>query len=326
MASRRGGRQLAVRDATGLTGRSIALTGGRGFIGAKLHQRLEAEGASVRLLPGPAAGVAELVGALDGCDTLIHLGYQFPTPTTYWSRLEEEVRTNVVEAAQLLAAAERSAVGYLCFASSVSVYRETRVGAKEGDAVGGPTSPYATAKLLQEHLCRSWGETTRRPIAILRLATVYGAGERVNRAIPNFIRSVLAGCDPSVNGRGVAPFEPIHVTDVAEAFAAAVALRANGTFNIGTGVGWAPRQVAALIIRLCHARLSVAEGPASVEAGRPICDVSKAADELGFRARVTLRDGLQDEIEWFRRQPPSPAAVPPARLGGLAVSGGAFHP
>jgi nucleoside-diphosphate-sugar epimerase len=302
------------------------LTGGRGFIGAHLHQRLEAEGASVRLLPGAAAGVDDLIGALDGCDTLIHLGYQFPTRTTYWSQLAEEVRTNVVDAARLLAAAEQSAVGYLCFASSVSVYRDAPLGVKEGDAVGGPTSPYATAKLLQEQLCWSWGETTRRPTAILRLATVYGAGERVSRAIPNFIRSVLAGSDPLVNGRGVAPFEPIHVTDVAQAFAAAVALRANGTFNVGTGVGWAPRQVGELVIRLCHAPLSVVEAPTSKESRRPICDVSKAARELGFRARVTLWDGLQDEIEWFRRQPLIPADEPVAPSAGRTLPSAAGHP
>lgn len=238
---------------------------------------------------------------------MIHLGYRLPQRAAFWNRLEDEIQSNVLDTVRLLAAAEDAGVGCVCFASSTSVYgTESRVVTERSSAMG-ETSPYAIAKLIQEQLVTRWADRAGRCAAVLRLATAYGPGEKVGRAIPNFIRRVLSGNNPVVDGLGRTPFEPIHVSDVARSFAAAASVRATGVFNVGTGIGWAPYDVAALVIKLCGARLCVDENPQTTDRGRAICDVSRAASGLGFESSVSLQEGLRGEIAWFL-----------ARQGGLA--------
>jgi UDP-glucose 4-epimerase len=155
-------------------------------------------------------------------------------------------------------------------------------------------------KLAQESSFFTWGQRTGRPSSILRLSTVYGPGETVDRAIPNFIRAALAGTRPVVSGHGAALFDPVYVGDVAEAFAMSIENRAGGIFNIGTGRGRSPREVAELVIRLCEADCEVAEDFGEPDRGGPVCDVSRAETVLGFKATTELETGLHAEINWLR--------------------------
>ena len=133
----------------------------------------------------------------------------------------------------------------------------------------------------------------------MRLTTVYGPGETVARAIPNFIRATLSGGEAVVNRDLDARFDPVHVDDVAEAIVTVLARPAGGTFNIGTGRAWSPGQVAELVSRLCAGgagNAATSEGVKLV----PVVDVSLAATILGFKAAVQLEAGLADEIGWLR--------------------------
>jgi UDP-glucose 4-epimerase len=301
----------------------IAVTGGGGFIGEHVLRHLVDAGANVDVLgPTPlkrpqvrsmvanrevryspdalTADRADLVEALEGCDSLVHLHYTRPRVEGFWSRMVDEIDANLKMALRLLDAAELAGVGHVCLASSVQVYTPPAVGVRETDPVGGQVSPYAQVKLAQESAFRMWGQRTGRPNSVLRLSTVYGPGETVDRAIPNFIRAALAGAAPVVSGAGAALFDPVYVGDVAEAFAMAIENRGCGTFNIGTGRGWSPREVATLVIRLCEADSSIAEDLAESDRGGPVCDVSWAASVLGFKATTALEAGLQQEIGWLR--------------------------
>jgi len=243
-----------------------------------------------------------LVQALRRSDSLVHLEYRRP------GRTAGEATANVGPTASLMGAARSAGVGYVCFASSSAVYPPGARGVSEDTAVGGAVSEYALAKIMQETCVRAWSRLTGHPAAVLRLATVYGAGETVPRAIPNFIRAALSGRPPVVNGRGTEAFDPIHVDDVADAFVRAVTQRARGTFNIGTGTGRTAREVAELVIRLCGARCEVVENRATQARAGAICDVTRASSVLGFRARVQFVSGLRDEIAWLE------AAVRDARI------------
>lgn len=320
---------MGADSAKRLAGRRIALTGGTGFIGTHLLTELLEAGASAELLgPTPfrraeigklidaaalrswpralASDDASLQEALRGCDSLVHLAYHFPRTTAFWARFAQEVRCNLLPTVHLLEVAEKTDIDFVCFASSVTVYGRARKGVRE-DAPPHVATPYSAVKLIQEACVRQWAWRTGRRAAILRLATVYGPGETVGRAVPNFIRAVLAGRSPVVDGHGRQPFDLIFVTDVAEAFVAALERRPNNTFNIGTGLGRTPREIATLIIRLCDACLPVVENGAAPHHGAPICDVSRAAAELGFSPRTPLEAGLREEIQWLRAfQAPTP--------------------
>ena len=245
-------------------------------------------------------GHARLTAALDGCDSLVHLRYRAPVTKRYWSKVSEETNDNFLETVRLLDAADAAGVEQVCFASSVRVYTPPAYGADEAAPVGGAATPYSMVKLQEEEFLRHWALQTGASSSILRLATVYGPGESGHRAIPNFIRAVLSGQSPIVDGQGAVPFDPVFVGDVAEAFVRALERKACGTFNIGTGRDARPRDVARLVIRLCDRDLDVSENLAAVEHGGLVCDVSRAETALGFKASTSLEAGLRAEIDWMR--------------------------
>ena len=315
MAARGGGRRLATHR--------VAVTGAGGFIGAHLVAHLLATGAQVDVLgPTPlkrrtlrsliergevvykpfaletdGTGLAE---ALEGCNALVHLRYRPPASAGFWDQLLEGVNENLVETIHLLDAAAEAGVAHVSLASSVSVYTPPAVGVDEDAPVGEPLNAYAMVKVAQEDCVRHWTNQTGRPAAILRLATVYGPGETVGRAIPNFIRAALSGAQPVVAGRGAAQFDPIYVGDVAGAFLCAIEKSAEGTFNIATGQGWPTRHVARLVMRLCAADGDAQLNHAAPDRDRPVCNVTRAEKVLGFKAMTPLEAGLQAEIDWLR--------------------------
>jgi nucleoside-diphosphate-sugar epimerase len=99
------------------------------------------------------------------------------------------------------------------------------------------------------------------------------------------------------------PFDLVYVDDVAEAFERALVRREGGVFNIGSGVGRTPREIAGILIQLFGASCAIQEDPDARERGGPVCDVSLAERVLGFRASMPLEVGLRAEIEWLRRMP-----------------------
>jgi len=299
------------------------VTGAGGFIGAHLVVHLLAAGAQVDVLgPTPLkrralrslierddviykpfaldAEGAALADALEGCDALIHLRYRPPAGDGFWSQLLEGVNDNLNETIRLLEAAAVAGVRHVSLASSVSVYKPPAFGVDEDAPVGEPLNAYATVKLQQEECVRHWIHQTGRPAAILRLATVYGPGETVGRAIPNFIRAALSGGRPVVPGRGSAQFDPIYIGDVAGAFLCAIEKGSEGTFNIATGQGWPTRHVARLVMTLCAAEGDIELNRAALDRDRPVCDVTRAETVLGFKARTPLEAGLKAEIDWLR--------------------------
>lgn len=255
---------------------------------------------AVRCSPRALLDRSELVAALRRCDSLVHLNYRAPTHWSPGTRLAGEALTNLLPSIRLLAAASSAGIGHVCFASSTAVYSPPAHGVSEDAAVGGPVSPYALCKIAQEAWVSHWSLLNGRPTTVLRLATVYGAGETVDRAIPNFIRAVVHGHAPTVEGDGREPFDPVHVRDVADAFVRALDARAHGTYNIGTGMTHTPREVAELVVRLCGADWAVAENNLAPARAVPTCDVSRAALAFGFSARTPLIMGLEEEIAWFR--------------------------
>jgi nucleoside-diphosphate-sugar epimerase len=268
-------------------------------------QRLLGAGADVELLAREAfrTDSRALARELSDFDTLIHLGYRRPPTSGYWSQLVDEVRLNVLETIRLLEAATTAHIEQVCFASSVNVYPPPARGVSENGPVGGDVTPYAIAKLQQEDCLRHWARLNDRAATVLRLATVYGPGETVGRAVPNFIRALLAGGAPRVDGRGVMSFDLVYVDDVAEAFERALVRRKGGVFNIGSGVGRTPRELAGILIQLFGASCAIQEDLGASERGGHVCDVSLAERVLGFRASMPLEDGLRAEIEWLRRMP-----------------------
>lgn len=305
----------------------IAMTGGGGFIGAHLLARLVAAGYDVTLLgstTGKSRYTASLVTAgtvrhlrcddsfaeedilqpaLADTDALVLLGYLLPLSTSPAQRLAEELSRNVAPVVRLLRAIE-GRPRHVVFASSVSVYGSPETAPVRETDVPRPQTPYAIAKLACEEAIQMLARANRSTACILRYSTVYGPGETVPRAIPNFIRAVLAGQPPVVNGDGLDQHDYVNVADIVEATTLALRHRAAGTYNVGTGIGTSTIDVAELVIKLAGADVAPAFRTSRAPAVRTamVCATDAAERELGFKATRQLAQGVVDEIGWFRSQ------------------------
>jgi UDP-glucose 4-epimerase len=230
------------------------------------------------------------------------LGYMMPTALTPSKRLSEELARNVEPLIRLLRAAD-ARPRHIVFASSVRVYGRASGLVRESDAPA-PRTPYAIAKLAAEESIRMLSRAAGSTASILRYATVYGPGERAPRAIPNFVRAALAGQPPVVNGDGSDEHDYVHVCDVANATLLALRARAAGTYNIGTGVGTTTLEVCRLVLRLAGADVAPVFRPTELshKPVRVVCATDLAASDLGFTARRELREGIGEEIGWFRSE------------------------
>src|SRR5207248_1622514 len=187
--------------------------------------------------------------ALADAEALVLLGYNRPSALSPARRLSEELVGNLAPLVRLLRAAEGSA-RQVIFASSVSVYgSHANAPFRETDAPR-PKTPYAIAKLASEESIEIVCAASGWAPCVLRYSTVYGPGETVPRAIPNFIRAALDGQPPLVNGDGRDVHDYVHVADVVDATLAALQRGAAGVFNIGTGVGTTTLDLARLVLNL----------------------------------------------------------------------------
>lgn len=316
----------------------VLVTGGAGFIGSHLVERLLAEGHTVtvlddfsggrpenlaavldhprlRLLRGDVTDPHILSAALDGIDTVFHLAAVVGVPRVLADPLRT-LQVNVLGTERVLAACAQRGLP-ICLASSSEVYgKGVRWPAAEDDdlRLGPPTSPrwaYAVSKLLDEHLALAWARHGL-PVRIVRYFNVYGP--RADPAgygyvIARFMDQALRGEPLTVYGDGRQTRSFIYVSDAVEG-----TLRA-GThpaavgkiFNIGRAEEISIRELAGKVraitgrpVPIRFVPLPEAYGPGFKDPPRRVPDVRQARTLLGFEARVTLEEGLKRTWEWWR--------------------------
>ena len=305
----------------------VAMTGGGGFIGSHLLARLVGLGIDVTLV-GPEIGrsryTASLVTAgavrfaqcdarfvegealrrtFEETDVLIMLGCMTPTSSSAVERLLDEIDVNLTPVARLLRVALAEG-RHVIFASSDSVYgAPLRNPVRESDATI-PRTPFAVAKLACEQAVRISCSALGATASILRYAAVYGPGETAARPVPDFIRAALAGHPPLVDD-GLEERDYIHVADAVEATVAALRRRADGVYNVGTGIGTTTIELASLVVWLTGAKTAPARSSARESANDRtslVLDTERARSDLGFTPRHSLPEGLTEEIGWFKAQ------------------------
>ncbi len=316
----------------------VLVTGGAGFIGSHLVERLLADGHRVtvlddlsggrlenlneardhprlRLIVGDVRDPKALQAALEGVEVVFHLAAVVGVPRV----LADPLRTlwvNVEGTGRVLEACAGRGIP-VCLASSSEVYgKGVRWPAAEEDdlRLGPPTSPrwvYAVSKLLDEHLAMAWARRGLR-VSVVRYFNVYGprADPRgYGYVIARFMDQALRGEPLTVYGDGQQTRSFIYVTDAVEGtLRAGLSPAASGhIFNIGHPEEISILELAERVRRISGAQvpirflpLSEVYGPDFEEVARRIPDVSKARALLGFEARVTLDEGLQRTWGWWR--------------------------
>ena len=304
-----------------LAGRRVLVTGAAGFLGSHLVSRLIDVGAEVCVLDQPnarrwslldradlacrvRADVRSLADAtldhlLGDIDAIFHLAAVGVTGEV--TDVRQVVTGNIDGTLAVLLTAQRLR-SRLVYCGSCFEYGSGSRWAE--DALPAPTTEYGAAKAAGWMLANAFARRTGIEVVSLRPFTMYGPMEPPGRLVPSVVRHALAGRPIDLTpGDQLRDF--VFVDDAVEAFIAAATTdeAIGGTFNVCTGAAVSVREV---VTRVLAATNSVSEARFGALSYRPTelailsGDPTRAEQVLGFRARVSLEDGLAKTVSWFR--------------------------
>lgn len=317
---------------------NVLITGGAGYIGSHLADRLLAQGAYVTVIDNLSSGLRENVE-----HNAASPRYQFLEGTVMDQALMEElisrhdlichlaaivgvqrvlsdplrcIRHNV-DGTQIVLALAHKHHRRVLFASTSEIYGKSPQApfAEDGDRLLGPTWvhrwAYATGKALDEHLC--FGHLAKGlDVSIVRYFNSYGPRLDLGgyaSVIGQFVAQAVRGQPLTVYDDGLQSRCFTYISDTVQgSFLAATKQQALGhAFNIGTDVECTIVKLAKLILRLSESRSDIvfrsypsAYGPGFEDPRRRLPDTRKAEALLGFRAQVSLEEGLRRTIQWYR--------------------------
>jgi UDP-glucose 4-epimerase len=303
------------------------VTGGAGFIGSHLTERLVREGHVVRVLDNFATGhrrnIAHLLDHVDlvegdiqsyertstavrDCDVVFHQAALPSVPRSVQDPLTSNA-TNVTGTLNMLLAARDAGVRRLVFASSSSVYGKNPSLPKREDAVPLPFSPYAVAKLAAEGYCRSFSEVYGLETVSLRYFNVFGPRQdplsQYAAVIPKFITAFLEGRSPTVFGDGEQSRDFTYVDNVVEAnlLAASSPNGVGETFNVACGERISLNQLVSDLREQLEVEIEPERAPPRPgDVRHSLADISRAAEVIGYSPAVGFREGLELTIEDLR--------------------------
>ena len=287
----------------------ILITGDQGLIGTALSDALRSAGHSVRGLDvrgigsghGDLRDRATLQRAMPGCDGIVHLGAVSRVidgerdPETCWSVNAEGTR-------QLVALAEAQPQRpWLIYASSREVYGQAETLPASEDSPRRPVNIYGRSKVAGEDAV---AESVLQA-AVVRFSNVYGStADHADRVVPAFCRRACMDLALRVDGSGHT-FDFTHVNDTVRGLMLLIRHLQDGHGNITlhflTGVPTTLGQLARMAVELTGSSSQIHEAPPrNFDVGRFYGDPGRAARTLGWRAEVSLREGLARLVRDFR--------------------------
>lgn len=248
------------------------------------------------------ASVGAAAPALLEAEAVVHLATRIPEDTARDESPEKTLRSIASASLHLLQALSSSSrLRALIYASSFEVYGTPSTLPVSEDHPTRPETFYGAAKLTVEHYVRLFAASHGIAGCSFRLPAVYGPGDRLSRALGNFVRAAVRGGPLRVLGDGQDARELVYARDAAEALSAALVRRAGGAFNLGSGRGYRVREMADTVARSSGATGRVVHAPRAKPRVDYVLDIERARRLLGWEPRTSLEEGVRAQLDWYRR-------------------------
>jgi len=306
------------------------VTGVAGFIGSHLAERLIREGHQVfgvdRFLENYPRRLKEsnlskltarrgfqfVEGDLtqfEPRDLLRDVSYVFhlaalPGVRASWGKeFVHYTHNNVLATQFLLEACKGVEIKKFVYASSSSVYGDTRDLPMREDGMTRPVSPYGVSKLAGEHLCYLYWKGFGIPTVSLRYFTVYGPRQRADMSFHIFMRALLHSEEVPLYDDGEQSRDFTFCSDIVEGTLAAALYQGSGeVFNLGGGSRTTLNEVIGMLETISGRKARLRRlGRQEGDVRHTAADIGRAREKLGFTPRVSLHDGLAQEWEWIRK-------------------------
>lgn len=312
-----------------MANKKVVVTGGAGFIGSHLVDRLIREGYKVEVIDNLCEGkLANLEAVKNNIDffkadirdlSRLRKLFQGVEVVFHEAALRSVARSvenpsatnenNITGTLNVLLAARDSGVRRMIFASSSSIYGPQTAKIFTEDLVPNPQSPYALTKLTGEiflkQFCKLYGLET----LTLRYFNVFGPRQdpksEYAAVIPKFITTLLCGKQPTIEWDGKQSRDFTYVDNVVEANLLAMkAKQASGEFiNVSEGKSVSINALYEMIQSELQTSITPQRAPQRPGDMRYTCgSTRKARTLLGYTPRVPFRDGLEKTVDWFREQ------------------------
>lgn len=302
--------------------RKVLVTGGAGFIGSHVVDRLVNNACSVRIIDNLSTGKLMNInthlgkGAVDfvkgdirdpelvrkcvhDVDAVVHLAAITSVPFSF-KQPQFTYETNVNGTLNLLNACAQEKVEKFIFISSCSVYGEPKYLPVDELHSTNPISPYAESKLMGERYCLNFHKKHALKSVVLRLFNVYGPRQGINDysgVITKFIDSIKQKTPLVIFGNGSQNRDFVNVNDVSQAALQALKNEAaeGEIFNIGFGAPTSINELAKSVLELADLNLEISyEQPRSGDIKNTFADISKAEKLLDYKPHFSLNAGLNN--------------------------------
>ncbi len=302
----------------------ICVTGGAGFIGSHIVDRLIEKGYDVTVIDNLSTGRIENINKkakfieLDiNQEGLHNIFEQEKFEIVYHQAAQMNVRfsvdnpkedaiTNIIGSINLYEACKNSGVKKIIFASSGgTIYGEQVQFPADEEHPTNPCSPYGIAKLANEKYLFYYNNSYGIKTVSLRYGNVYGPRQNPKGeagVVAIFIGKMLAGEQPVINGDGLITRDYIYIDDVVEANMKALDEKIDGIYNVGTGIETNVNTIFHKLKNLTGANCEEYHGPAKIgEQRRSVISYNKLKNECGWKPKVTFDEGLIRTVEYFKQ-------------------------
>ena len=305
----------------------VVVTGGAGFIGSHLAERLLDSGYKVTVIDNLSNGSASnlrrsakngnfrfyrasinsprLAGLIGGSESVVHLAAITSVIRSKAKPLETD-HTNVVGTLNLLEACRRAGVGKFVFASSAAVYgNQERLPINE-TAIARPSSLYGASKLAGEAYCQAFFESFGLRSTIFRFFNVYGtrrAGGEYAGALTKFASAISNDVPPTIFGDGLQTRDFVSVKDIVSGIEASLESTPKGAEVINLASG--KQTTVQRLVGMVATAMGRKSPHPTYKPGRDgevrysYADIARAKTVLKFEPKVSLEDGIKEYCDWF---------------------------